>query len=734
MTRLKDRAAIIDSNFKNLIKKGQMPDAGKAISMGNSGLTAKLAIDLFESQIISRHLDFQALLLKQIDRSFYTIGSSGHEGNVVLGSLFPYTDMAFLHYRDCALMVQRSKQIPHINIIKDILLSVMASKEDPISGGRHKVLGSKQLNIPPQTSTIASHLPKAFGTAYSIVLAKNLGLETPLKQNSVVICAFGDASANHSTAQGTFNAMSWMNHRNHSLPLIMVCEDNGLGISVKTDKNWIRERFSSYHYKYISCDGRDLPNVYKATREAESYVRYQRRPLFLHIKTVRLMGHAGSDIEISYREHKEIELMESHDPLLYSAKFLIENHILSKEEVLKLYSDIGNKVQTIADQCLSTPSLTSASEIMKPIIPSVIKSGTTAIPSEEKRKLCFGKNYEKLSQKSTFATQTNLNLTDLMLQHPQMVLFGEDISIKGGVYGITKGLFEKFGLKRVFNTLLDEQTILGLAIGLAHNGFLPIPEIQFLAYLHNAVDQLRGEAATLSFFSNGQFTNPMIIRIASFGYQKGFGGHFHNDNSIAFLCEIPGIVIAAPSIGSDAVRMFRHCVNLALKERRVVVFLEPIALYHTKDLSQIGDNKWLSDYPELQEELRPGELGVTGSNEKTVIISYANGYYLSRQAAEVLKNKHQIDVKLVDLRYLAPLDRDAIVKELRGAQQVLIVDECRQTGSISETLFTMIMEKVDPLPKLKRITGHDSFIPLGNASRLVLPSRDNIIDAVLNGF
>jgi 2-oxoisovalerate dehydrogenase E1 component len=126
---------------------------------------------------------------------------------------------------------------------------------------------------------------------------------------------------------------------------------------------------------------------------------------------------------------------------------------------------------------------------------------------------------------------------------------GEDVGRKGGVYGVTQKLQARFGPDRVIDTLLDEQSILGLGIGMAHNGFLPIPEIQFLAYLHNAEDQLRGEAATLPFFSNGQFTNPMVVRIAGLGYQKGFGGHFHNDNSLSVLRDIPGLILACPSTG-----------------------------------------------------------------------------------------------------------------------------------------------------------------------------------------
>src|SRR5690606_34719097 len=178
----------------------------------------------------------------------------------------------------------------------------------------------------------------------------------------------------------------------------------------------------------------------------------------------------------------------------------------------------------------------------------------------------------------------------------ELMIFGEDVARKGGVYGLTRGLQRRMGIGRVFDTLLDEQTILGLAIGAAQAGFLPIPEIQYLAYLHNAEDQLRGEAATLQFFSQGQFANPMVVRIASYAYQKGFGGHFHNDNSVAVLRDVPGLVIASPSCGEDAASMLRTCVAAAKVDGAVAVFLEPIALYNTRDLLEEGDGLYQSAY------------------------------------------------------------------------------------------------------------------------------------------
>jgi 2-oxoisovalerate dehydrogenase E1 component len=174
------------------------------------------------------------------------------------------------------------------------------------------------------------------------------------------------------------------------------------------------------------------------------------------------------------------------------------------------------------------------------------------------------------------AVLINQALAELLQKYPQSFLFGEDVAKKGGVYHVTTDLERGTGKARVFNTLLDEQTILGLAIGAGHMGQLPIPEIQYLAYVHNAIDQLRGEAGSLQFFSNGQFRNPMVVRIAGLAYQKGFGGHFHNDNSVASLRDIPGLVIACPVERRDAVGILRTAMAAAHVDGAVVVFLEPI--------------------------------------------------------------------------------------------------------------------------------------------------------------
>lgn len=244
--------------------------------------------------------------------------------------------------------------------------------------------------------------------------------------------------------------------------------------------------------------------------------------------------------------------------------------------------------------------------------------------------------------------------------------------------------------------------------------------------MHNAEDQIRGEAATLSFFSNGQYTNPMVLRIAGLGYQKGFGGHFHNDNSLAVLRDIPGLIIACPSRGDDAVLMLREAVRLAREEQRIVVFIEPIALYPMRDLHEAGDKGWLSTYPELQNHIALGEVGIDGSGRDLAIVTYGNGRYLSAQAAKSLEAKG-IKTRVIDMRWLAPMPADALLQATKECGSVLIVDECRKTGSQSEALMALFAE--NGVQKLARVTAEDCFIATGPAYAATLPSAAGIVAA-----
>ena len=720
------RSQIVHDNFLRRVAAQDFPVGKDPVP----GLSAPEAVALYRAQCLSRALDRTSRAMQKAGQGFYTIGSSGHEGMAAVAHALRPDDMAFLHYRDAAFQIARADQVPGQSMTWDMLLSFASSSEDPISGGRHKVLGSAALNIPPQTSTIASHLPKAVGAAHSIGLARRHPPEhRALADDAIVMCSFGDASANHSTAQGAFNTAGWTSYQALPMPILFVCEDNGIGISTKTPKGWIAASMGARPgIRYFHADGLDLYDTFKVATEAADYVRSRRKPAFLHLRTVRLYGHAGADMPTTYMAREEVEAEEANDPLLHSVRLLHQAGALSPDAALRIYTETQDRVTRVAEQAVTRPRLKTAKQVMASITPPKRANKPTNGPAAEARAATFGPELAAMAEPQPMSKLLNWALTDLMLEHGEIALMGEDVGRKGGVYGVTQKLQARFGPDRVIDTLLDEQSILGLGIGLAQNGFVPIPEIQFLAYLHNAEDQLRGEAATLPFFSNGQFTNPMVVRVAGLGYQKGFGGHFHNDNSLAVLRDIPGLILACPSNGADAAMMLRECVRLAREEQRLVVFVEPIALYPMRDLLAEKDGGWMRLYPAANERISLGEIGQHGAGTDLAIVTYGNGYYLSRQAEVALATKG-VKARVIDIRWLAPLPGDAILRAVDGCAHVLIADECRRSGNHSEALMALLAEAGHP--SFARVTAEDSFIATGPAYAATLPSAKQIEEAAL---
>ncbi|MET8425934.1 thiamine pyrophosphate-dependent enzyme [Nocardia sp. NPDC004860] len=762
-----------------------------------TGLTGARCLELFDAQAASRQLDLAARRLTRDGHGYYSIGSSGHEGNVAVAAALRVTDPALLHYRSGAFFVHRVRQVPGLDPLRDVMLGVAAAAADPISGGRHKVFGSKPAHIIPQTSTIASHLPRAVGLAFALDRAAQLRLHTEWPRDAVVVCSFGDASANHSTAAGAINAAIHTAYQGVPMPILFVCEDNGLGISVPTPRTWIEQAYGSRPgLAYFDADGTDLPAALAAATAAADHVRGHRKPAFLRLRTVRLLGHAGSDAESAYRRPADIAADLRRDPVTATARLLVTTGVITPAEIVRRYDEIGDQVAKAAESAWHEPKLHSAAEITAPLAPTrpaairadalrtrpdldrtggagpdtpagprnptaaarkptgavtshtaaaVDSAGAAAHPApgasdagdgisdlaattqaaaDASASAAVAQGISSAASPSpvsgeplTLAQAVNRTLAELLARDPDVLVFGEDVGRKGGVYGVTKGLQHSFGVRRVFDTLLDEQSVLGTALGAGLAGFVPIPEIQYLAYVHNAEDQLRGEAATLSFFSGGRYRNPVVVRIAGLAYQKGFGGHFHNDNSLAALRDIPGLVIAAPARADDAAAMLRTCVSAARVDGRVCVFLEPIALYHTRDLYHAGDGGWLAPISGL----RHAEIGrsrVYGTGADLTIVSFGNGVPMSLRVAERLAARG-IHARVLDLRWLAPLPVTDLLEHARATGRVLVADETRRSGGVSEAVCAALLDAGFG-GRLARVTSADSFVPLGPAAAEVL--------------
>jgi 2-oxoisovalerate dehydrogenase E1 component len=704
-------------------------------------LTAARALGLFDSQLQSRQLDLAARWLRARGSGFYTIGGCGHEGNAAVAAALRVSDPALLHYRSGGFFAERARM--HLALggggvdpVRDVLLGMVASAEDPISGGRHKVFGHAALHVIPQTSTIASHLPRAVGLAFSIERAKKLRVPCNYPADALVVCSFGDASANHSTATGAINTACHCAYQQLPLPILFVCEDNGIGISVETPAGWIAAAYGTRPgLRYFEADGLDLVDAFEVASEAADYVRQARRPAFLRLRTVRLMGHAGSDLESAYRRPEAIERDMQLDPLLQSARLLISAGVLTKQQVLVRYEQKRDEVRAAALWAEARPKLTSAPQVMAALAPrrpdAVQLEAARAAPPAARRGLFDAKLPEEEGP-LTVAAAINRTLADMLAKYPELLIFGEDVGRKGGVYGVTRGLIKKAGAGRVFDTLLDEQSILGLGLGAGIAGLLPIPEIQYLAYVHNAEDQLRGEAASLSFFSSGQYRNPLVVRVAGYAYQKGFGGHFHNDNALGVLRDIPGLVIASPARPDDAAALLRSCVAAARVDGSVCVFLEPIALYHTRDLHEEGDAGWLAPYAapsswhDAHAEIGRARTHLDGGD--LTLVTFSNGLYMSLRVARRLELQHGIRARVLDLRWLSPLPEADLLREANATGHVLIVDETRKSGSLGEGVCAALID-AGYAGKIARVNSQDSFVPLGDAAFQVLLSEQTIFDA-----
>jgi 2-oxoisovalerate dehydrogenase E1 component len=692
----------------------QLVDGLKALEPCPNAATPGTTLDLahlFDLQLASRHCDLAARWLRSQGKGYYTIGSAGHESNAILGLATRPTDPALLHYRSGGFYLARAG----LDGVADILAGVVAATSEPMAGGRHKVFGRHDLAIIPQTSTIASHLPRAVGVAFAIDRAAKLKVASPWERDAITICSFGDASANHSVATGAFNTTMYCAYQGLPIPLLFVCEDNGLGISVRTPAGWIETTFSSRpNLRYVAVDGDDPIGVAEATTELAEWVRRRRKPAFLHLRTVRYGGHAGTDVEAAYRPAAEIRAEAARDPIIGTARALLGTG-WTTEALLRRHEEIAELVQLSAAKLADAVQLQTADEVIAPLAmrrpDDVARLAKRLSPPPAK------------PEPLTLAQAVNSTLATVLELQPNVLVFGEDVAVKGGVYGVTKGLAAKAGAGRVFDTLLDETSILGLANGGAISGFVPIPEIEYLAYLHNAEDQLRGEAATLSFFSNGQYRNGLVVRVAGYGYQEGFGGHFHNDDAVAVLRDIPGLVVASPSRPDDAAAMLTTCVAAAEIDGTVSVFLEPIARYHTQDLYEAGDRQWMAELS-ADHHVPIGSARTYGDGLDLTIITCGNGVLMSLRVAQRL-TRRGIGVRVVDLRWLSPLPIDDIARETRATRAVLVADETRASGGWSEGVITALVE-CGITTRMGRATSKDSFIPLGDAAKLVLLSEDEI--------
>jgi 2-oxoisovalerate dehydrogenase E1 component len=692
-------------------------------------------IDLFEAQAASRWLDVAARRMEATGQGRHTIASAGHEGNAAVALALRSNDPALLHHRSSAFYLARTALAGLEDGMLDIALGLAGAAERPATGGRTPGLAHPDVAILPQSPTVAGHLPRALGLAWTIGRQQRTRGGERLKwpDDAVAVASFGDGSANHSTATGAVNSACWAARQGVPLPLLLICEDNGLGVSMTTPPGWIRSLFGAREgLRYLFADSSDDPLVVlETTRSAVEIARAHRRPVLLHLACVRIGGHAGSDSERTYRRPDRIAADLAKDPLVATMESIVRTGVLTGAEIADRLLDIRDRVASAVEEALRRPKLKTSKDVMAPLAPrrpSAVAILAARTPPAGHRAEVFGEMPPEKEGPLTLAESINRTLLDAALVSPNLVVLGRDVGRLGGVYGVTRGLHKRLGPARVTDTVLDEQTVVGLSLGAAVSGLLPVAEIRNLADLHSAESQLRNEAATLSFLSGGAYRNPLVIRVPGLSYQDGIGGAVGGDNALGALRDIPGLVIACPAHPSEAPGLLRTCLAAAEADGTVSVFLEPIALYDQRDMLQPGDDAWCAPYPAppLWGSFHApiGRASVWGAGGDLTIVSFGNGLRMSMRVAADLE-RDGIDCRVVDLRWLAPLPLEDVFREATATGRLLIVDETRRTGGVSEGLVTGMLEAGFD-GQLVRVTARDCVVPAGAAADLILVTEKQI--------
>jgi 2-oxoisovalerate dehydrogenase E1 component len=662
-----------------LQNRGETPASTEAV-ISTRGLAGEQAVTAYKNIVSARLIDRKILLLLKQGKVFFHIGGSGHEvaqaGTAL--AMRPGHDWAYPYYRDLAFALQFGYTI------EEIMLEALHRADGPSSNGFAMPFhyGHKKWRIVSQSSPTGTQFLQAVGTAMGAVMAG---------KDEVVYVSSGEGA----TSEGEFHeAVNWA-ARGH-FPVIFLVQNNKYAISVPvTDQlagGSVCELVKGYAglHRY-RIDGCDFLQTYETASEAVALARRGEGPSIIEADTVRLLPHSSSDDQRKYRDQSDLEEDARRDPIPRLEKFLQERNLLTPAECVRIKQQIQERIDRAAEWAESQP-LPGRKEFDR----HVYSVNMVVSPDGFEEPHHSGANI-------VMVDAINHALAEEMERNPSMVIYGEDVAgKKGGVFTATKGLTAQFGEKRVFNSPLAEASIIGTAFGLSVRGDRkPIVEIQFGDYIWPAFMQLRDEVSMMRFRSYGQWSCPMVIRVAVGGYIHG--GLYHSQSIDGFFTHIPGLRVAFPSNAADA----KGLLKTACRMDDPVMFLEHKGLYRQGFAS--------SPEPSAEYLLPFGSASVKKSGEDATIITWGMLVQRSLDAAKKLEAELEMTVEVIDLRTLNPLDRDTLFASVRKTGKALIVHEDTLTGGFgAEIAAQLAAECFDRLDApIMRVAAKDTPVPYG---------------------
>jgi 2-oxoisovalerate dehydrogenase E1 component len=649
----------------------------------------ELTLDLYRKMLTTFYVDDRLKVFSRQGKCTFHASARGHE-KIQIGMtllLKPRQDWFFTYYREKGIPIGLGMPL------RDIFLAMLSRGGDPNSNGRNmpEQFSSRELNLVAQTACTGTQFLPAAGMARALVKDHS---------DAVVYVSSGEGA----TSEGEFfEALNWA--ARDRLPVLFVIQNNGYAISVPQSSQTVSEihRIArGFGMPAFDIDGTWFEPMYQTLPPVIRRMREGGGPALVEARVVRMDSHSSSDDQRKYRSAQELADLAQQDPIYQTEQYLLRHRVLRAEEIAEMRASIREEVDRAAAEADAAP--------MSP------EAGVMAhIFSDQAPDLAVHAPPPYISDEPvTMIDAINHGLREEMERNPKVVMWGEDIADpKGGVFGVTRGLSSAFP-ERVQNSPLAEASIVGVAGGMAIGGYKPIVEIQFADYLWPGFMQLRDEIATVRWRSQGQWTCPVVVRIAVGGYIKG--GPWHSACVESAFAHIPGWYVVFPSCAEDA----KALIKTAARSEDPVIFLEHKGLYRrVQAKTPEPDDSYLIPF---------GQGRVRREGSDVTVVTWGSAVYLALEAARRAE-KRGLSIEVLDLRSIVPLDEEILLKSVRKTSRVVVAHEDTLTMGFGAEVAARIGEKFfEHLDApVVRVAAKDSFVPsAANLELSVLPSVEDL--------
>jgi 2-oxoisovalerate dehydrogenase E1 component len=615
----------------------------------DTDLDEKVLKEWFRYILLGRQIDYRFQVLNRQGRAPFIISCAGHEAaQIGVGwPLKPKYDWISPYYRDVVLNM-RMGMTP-----LDLMLAVLAKPADPSSGGKQTPghFSDTRLNIISGGSPVATQMVHGAGVAYALKMDRT---------DKVVLTCYGEGAGSEGDTHEAFNFAAI-----HRLPEIFVCQNNGFAISTPFRKEYAIEyaaqRAAGYGFPGVTVDGRDPVTCYVVAKEAIARARAGHGPTLIECLVDRLGAHSSEDDQRRYRAQEEIDQLAKNDCLEQFKKRLLDEGVLTAKEIADYEERVKEEVSKATREGVESPDA-PAENALTNVYGLDVPGAIDPAPGVE-------------TEEMNMVAALRSCLTEEMERDERVMVLGEDVGPKGGVFLITDGLYKRFGEARVIDTPLAESSIAGVALGLAIAGKRPVAEMQFTDFAHMAFNQITNEAAKFRYRSDGDWSVPMVVRAPMGGHAHGA---LYHSQSIEARFATPGLKVVIPSGPYEA----KGLLLAAIRDPDPVLFFEHKRLYRM-----------------FKEPVPKGEYLIPLQVARTVregndisVFCYGLMVHYAMEAAKALE-ADGVSVEIVDLRTVYPLDREAIITSARRTGKCLVLYEDNFSVSIGSEVAAIIADE-----------------------------------------